>query len=44
MDGMQPKVRPAFRRRPEACRVALRLPSCVPIQSQAQSWVEKLVP
>ena len=44
MDGMQPKVRPAFRRRPEACRVALRLPSCVPIQSQAQSWVEKMVP
>ena len=44
MDGMQPKVRAAFRRRPEACHIALRLPSCIPMQSQAQSWVEAMEP
>ena len=44
MDGMQLKVRAAFRRRPEACRIALRLPSCIPMQSQAQSWVETMEP
>ena len=38
---MQSKVRPAIRPRPEACRVALRLPSCIPMQSQAQSCPDK---
>ena len=41
MDGMQPKVRAAFRRRPEACRIALRLPSCIAMQSQAQTGRQK---
>ena len=44
MDAMQLKARAAFRRRPEACCVALPLLPCVAMQRQAQSWVKKVMP
>ena len=43
MDGFHLNVRTTFRRHPRACRAAPRSLTCTAKESQAESWVKKMM-